>query len=203
MEHSFYKLSAGADVFNSLNELNTLSDSTSFLISAVGDLSKVEFKCPLNEKPIRIEKKLEIITLTGYLTSKDSHLHISVSDSNCNVFGGHLLPGTIVLKSLDILLGAIPNLVQQSKGSEKFSNPTVDIYVLPDCPWSNRAFKLLDSYHIKYNYFLISSDDDFFNISSRTFSNIFPQIFIKNKFIGGYSELEELSNNGSLINLID
>ena len=49
MEHSFYKLSAGADVFNSLNELNMLSYSTSFLISAVGDLSMVEFKCPLNE----------------------------------------------------------------------------------------------------------------------------------------------------------
>ena len=82
MEHSFYKLSEGEDVFNSLNELNKLANSTLFLISAVGDLSKVSFKCPLNEKPIRLEKKLEIITLTGYLTSKDSHLHISVSDEN-------------------------------------------------------------------------------------------------------------------------
>jgi len=159
MEHSFYKLSAGAELFNSLNELNTLSDSTSFLKSAAWDLSKVEFKCPFNEKTIIIEKKLEIITLTGYLASKDSHLHISVSDSNCNVFEGHLLPGTIVLKLLDILFGAIPNLVQQSKGSAKISNSTDDIYVLLDCAWSNRAFKLLDLYHIKYNCFLISSDD--------------------------------------------
>ena len=125
MEYSFYKLSTGADVFNSFDELNMLSDSTSFLISAVGYLSMLEFKCPLNEKLIRNEKKLEIITLTGYLTSKDSHLHSSVSDSNCNVFGGHLFPGTIVLKSLDILLGSIPNLVQQYKGSIKLSNPSV------------------------------------------------------------------------------
>ena len=50
MENWFYELSAGAGVFNSLNELNTIPDSTSFLISAVGDLSKVKFKCPLNEK---------------------------------------------------------------------------------------------------------------------------------------------------------
>ena len=41
MEYSFYKLSTGADVFNSFDELNMLSDSTSFLISAVGYLSKV------------------------------------------------------------------------------------------------------------------------------------------------------------------
>ena len=80
MEHSFYKLSQGADLFNSLNDLQRYSSSTSFLISAVGDLSKVSFKCPLNEKPITIEKKLEIITLSGYLKSTESHLHISVSD---------------------------------------------------------------------------------------------------------------------------
>ena len=61
MEHSFYNLSSGSDVFNSLNELNIHSNLTSFLISAVCDLSKVSFKCPLNEKPIIIEKKREII----------------------------------------------------------------------------------------------------------------------------------------------
>ena len=54
-------------------------NSTSFLISAVGDLSKVTFKCPLNENPIILEKRLEIITLSGYLRSKLSHLHISVA----------------------------------------------------------------------------------------------------------------------------
>ena len=37
--------------------------------------------------------------LSGYVRSSESHFHISVSDENCSVFGGHLLPGTIVLKS--------------------------------------------------------------------------------------------------------
>ncbi len=86
MENSFYRLSSGVDVFNSLNKIHSHSNGTSFLISAVGDLSKVSFKCPLNQKPIIFEKKLEVITLSGYLTSKGSHLHISVSDNNCNVF---------------------------------------------------------------------------------------------------------------------
>ena len=76
MEHQLYKLSSGLDVFNSLNELNTSNNSRSFVINAVGDLSKVSFKCPLNEKPIIIEKKLEIITLSGYLSPTGSHLHV-------------------------------------------------------------------------------------------------------------------------------
>ncbi len=202
MEHFFYKLSSGEDVYNSLIELHMHHDSTSFLLSAVGDLSKVSFKCPLNNKPVVLEKHLEIITLTGYLKSKESHLHISVSDDNCSVFGGHLLSGTTVLRSLDVLIGVTPKLKQESLVRQNQNLASVDIYVLPDCPWSKRALKLLDSFDINYNYNLISNDDEFKIISDRTSVNTFPQIFIKGKFIGGYSELADLSSNGKLAKLI-
>ena len=199
MENYFYKLSSGADVLNSLKELKFNHNETSFLISAVGDLSQVSFKCPSNEKPLTLKKKLEIITLNGYLSSSVSHLHISVADDSCAVFGGHLLPGTLVLKSLDILLGVIPNLKQQFLNQINDNVVIVDIYVLPDCPWSKRALKLLDSIEVKYNYHLINNDDDFKNISNRTSFKTFPQIFIKNEFIGGYSELYNLISNGKFI----
>ena len=77
MEHYFYNFSTGVDVFNSLNELQMDHDSISFLISAVGDLSTVSFKCPLNQKPVILNKKLEIISFTGYLKPSGSHMHIS------------------------------------------------------------------------------------------------------------------------------
>ena len=192
MEHYFYNFSSGVDVYNSLNELHRDHNSTSFLISAVGDLSKVSFKCPLNDKPIIFEKKLEIITLSGYLRSTESHLHISVSDENCSVFGGHLLSGTIVLKSLDVLIGVIPNLNKKSILAQIIILLNVDIYVLPDCPWSKRALKLLDSFHIKYNSYLITNDEEFKKISNITSISTFPQIFINNQFIGGYSELSKI-----------
>ena len=110
-----------------------------FLLRAVGDLSNVSFKCPLNEKPINIQNKLEIIALSGYLKESFSQLHISVSDNNCSVFGGHLLPGSIVFKSVDVLVGVIPNLNQQSISNVNINSPVVDIYVLSDCPWSKRV----------------------------------------------------------------
>ena len=40
-------------------------------------------------------------------------------------------------------------------------------------------------------------------IRNRTFINTFPQIFVKNEFIGGRSELEDLATNGILIKLIN
>ena len=134
MEHYFYNFSTGVDVLNSLNELDIHDNSTSFLISAVGDLSKVSFKCPLNDKQVIFEKKLEIITLSGYVRSHESHIHISASDENCMLFGGHLLAGIIVHKLLDVLIGVIPNLNKTLIGTSKINSATVNIYVLTDCP---------------------------------------------------------------------
>ena len=202
MEHCFYKLSSGVDIFNSLNELNKYDNSTSFLISAVGDFSKVSFKCPSNDKSIILEKKLEIISLSGYIRQDESHLHISVSDENCSVFGGHLLPGSIVLKSLDVLIGVTPYLEKKLITSSINKPASVDIYVLPNCPWSKRAIKLLESAHIKYNSHVITNDDEFKRISNQTSISTFPQIFINNRFIGGYNELSNLSVKGDLIKLI-
>ncbi len=199
MEYYFYNFASGVDVYDSLNELHKYHNSTSFLISAVGDLSKASFKCPSYDKPAIFEKKLEIITLSGYIRSTESHVHISVSDEKCSVFGGHLLSGTTVLKSLDVLIGVIPNLKNRSISSSKYNSLNIDIYVLPDCPWSQRALKLLDSFHIKYNSYLITNDEEFINILNRTTVSTFPQIFINDKFIGGYSELLNLSDKGDLI----
>ena len=202
MEHFFYNFSTGLDVYNSLNNLHRKDNSILFLVSAVGDLSKVSFKCPLNDKPVIFDKKLEIITLSGYIKSTESHVHISVSDENCSVFGGHLLSGTIVLMSLDILIGVIPNLNKTLINSSKHNPLSVDIYFLPDCPWSRRAFRLLDSFHIKYHSHLIDNDEEFIRISKETSTSTFPQIFIDNQFIGGYAELVNLSVSGDLIKLI-
>tara|TARA_B100000700_G_C14469817_1_gene590138 strand:- start:71 stop:238 length:168 start_codon:yes stop_codon:yes gene_type:complete len=49
-------------------------------------------------------------------------------------FGSHLLAGTTVLKSLDILLGVIPDISQHSLYNKINTYANVDIYVLPDCP---------------------------------------------------------------------
>ena len=100
-------------------------NSTSFLIRAVGDISKVSFKCTLDDKPVIFEKKLQIINLIGYIRSTEPHLHISASDENGSVFGENILSGTILLNSLDILNGIIPNLNKKLIGRSRNSPATV------------------------------------------------------------------------------
>ncbi len=62
-----------------MNCIHTITLNLLYL-SAVGDLSKVSFKCPLNDKPVIVEKKFEIINLSVFIRSTESHLPISLSD---------------------------------------------------------------------------------------------------------------------------
>ena len=96
------------------------------------------------------------------------------------------------------MIGGISDLSKTSISTSKYNHARVDIYVLPDCPWSKRALKLLDSSNIKYNSYVITNDEQYKNINNKTSISTFPQIFIDNKFIGGYSELSNMSLRGDL-----
>ena len=47
--------------------------------------------------------ELEIITLQGTISPDGVHLHLSFSDASCQVWGGHLEHGTLVLRGADLL----------------------------------------------------------------------------------------------------
>ena len=94
------------------------------------------------------------------------------------------------------MIGVIPNLNKKLFFNSEHNPAIVDIYVLPNCPWSKRALDLFEDSHIKYNSYVITNDEEFKEISSKSSISTFPQIFINNRFFGGYSELSNLSVNG-------
>jgi predicted DNA-binding protein with PD1-like motif len=52
----------------------------------------------------------EIVSLVGTMESGNSHLHISLSDKEGDVFGGHLKQGSIVGVTAEIVIGELENL---------------------------------------------------------------------------------------------
>ncbi len=81
-----------------------------FILSGIGSLSKASIRFANQEKATVIESKLEIITLDGTLSQYGAHLHISVSNSEGAVIGGHLMEGTQIFTTGEILLGLVPNI---------------------------------------------------------------------------------------------
>lgn len=101
-------LDAGSDVRQSLEALARQEGGQGFVLSVVGNLSQAVFQCPGKAEPTLLRGELEIITLSGTLSPGGVHLHLSFSDGDCRVWGGHLEPGTLVLRGADLLVGFLP-----------------------------------------------------------------------------------------------
>jgi glutaredoxin len=121
------------------------------------------------------------------------HLHLSLSDSDCQVWGGHLEPGTLVLKGADLLVGFLPD--SQPAAPDQ---PAVEVAVLSGCPWSKRALRMLRTLGIPHQVTTISGDAERRALEQRTGSGSLPQVFIEGQCIGGYDDLAELQGRGGL-----
>ena len=191
------KLEKGSDLLISLQAIAKKENKAGYILSIVGNLSKAKIQCPGKQHSTLIKNTLEIISLNGTIDPNHCHLHISFSDGNCNMWAGHLEEGTIILKTADMLIGFLDeNLIKKEKN---IHNKQVQIYIIPDCPWSARAIRMLRTLQVEHEIIVIKNDNDFKSLNKMTKYNSFPQIFINGEFIGGYSELAELHSSGKLI----
>ncbi|APD47793.1 DUF296 domain-containing protein [Synechococcus sp. CS-602] len=192
----------GSDLRLALEQLALEQGASGFVLGVVGNLSQAAFQCPGKAAPTVLQGELEIITLQGTVAPQGVHLHLSLSDSECQVWGGHLEPGSLVLKGADLLVGLLdgplptPAMAQVpaehlpavlSSGST--AEPRVTIAVRPGCPFSWRALRLLRSLDIPH--LVIEPEGE-----SRV-----PQVFIDGALIGGYDALAESNSKGELESL--
>lgn len=80
------------------------------ILSAVGSLSFASIRMA-DESLKTFDQNFEIVSLIGTLSVEGCHLHISLSDKNGTVIGGHLKDGCIIHTTAEIVLGEIPEKV--------------------------------------------------------------------------------------------
>lgn len=191
------KLGPGSDLRRSLEQLAIEHGAAGFVLGVVGNLSRAAFQCAGRSGPTILEGDLEIITLQGTVAPDGVHLHLSLSDSDCQVWGGHLEPGTLVLKGADLLVGFLQDS-PPAPPAQPAVEVAVEVAVLPGCPWSQRALRILRTLGIPHQVTTISGDAEFRALEQRTGSGLLPQVFIEGQFIGGYADLADLQGRGGL-----
>ena len=179
-------LEAGSDVRRSLEQLALEHNAGGFVLSVVGNLSQAAFACPGQSAPTVLAGELEIITLQGTISPDGVHLHLSFSDASCQVWGGHLEHGTLVLRGADLLVGLLSTGTSAALSSSASSEPRVEIAGRPECPFSRRALRMLRTLGIAFVE--IEPDE----------TGPVPQLYIDGVAIGGYNELAELHSRGEL-----
>ena len=80
-----------------------------YVLQGIGSLSVARIRFAGKGAATELRGDLEILTLAGSLSPDGAHLHISVSDADGRVVGGHVAPGCIVRTTAEILLAQLPD----------------------------------------------------------------------------------------------
>jgi len=192
------KLAPGSDLRLSLEELAQRDGISGFVLGVVGNLTKASFQCPGQAEPTVLEGDLEVITLNGTFSPEGVHLHLSLSDGACQVWGGHLEPGTIVQKGVDLLIGVLEQREGRPARQTAAATPRIEIAVLPGCPWCSRALRILRTLDLPHTVTTVNDDAAFQAVQQRSGMTTFPQVFIDGSVIGGYDDLAAMQAAGEL-----
>lgn len=107
------RLHPGDDLRESLAALpDELDTGAAFILSAIGSLKPAALRFAGAKTATMIEDDTEILSLAGTLTRRavgGPHVHMAVSDAAGAVFGGHLMAGSIVRTTAEIVIGIAPD----------------------------------------------------------------------------------------------
>ncbi len=105
------RLKPGSDPKLSLIEFaKTHKLKAASVVSAVGSLSDTVLRYANQKDPTKLSGFREVLSFSGTFSDEASHLHLSVADGKGAVLGGHLVEGSKVYTTLEIVILSYPDL---------------------------------------------------------------------------------------------
>ena len=103
--HAF-RLTKGMDLKKSIEDYVVEHKIKSgVILSGVGCVYKAVLRTADGVTVVTLDNHYEIVSVTGTLSVDGCHIHISLSDNDLNVIGGHLKDGCLVNVTAEIVLG--------------------------------------------------------------------------------------------------
>lgn len=108
METFPLRLMPGADLKAALDDLvREKGWPAAIVLTGIGSLEVAMIRLADRDVATRVPGPLEILSLGGTLSLDGSHLHITVSDGDGQVVGGHLKEGAIVRTTAEVVIGIL------------------------------------------------------------------------------------------------
>jgi len=97
------------------------------IVTCVGSLTRAVIRYADQKDGVALDGRFEIVSLVGAFTGDGGHLHIAVSDKDGRTVGGHLMDGSTVYTTAEIV---ITELVGLRFTREKDAQTTYDELVV-------------------------------------------------------------------------
>ncbi len=105
------RLLPGSDLKKSLLLLAKEQNlKAAFILTCVGSLEEAAIRMAGAGEVKQFSDKLEILSLNGTFSMRGGHFHITASDKNGRVFGGHLMEGCMIYTTAEIVIGEAPGM---------------------------------------------------------------------------------------------
>lgn len=88
---------------------------TASIVSAVGSVSSMKVRIADGETIVSDDQNREVLSLSGTLINGKIHAHIGAISTRMDVFGGHLMEGSIVHTTMEITLLDLSEDVQAER----------------------------------------------------------------------------------------
>ena len=106
------RLHPGDDLRGKLTEfIKEHKIQAAYIITCVGSLKQVTLRLANRNETQTWKQSFEITSLTGTLSPDGNHLHISLADKDGATIGGHLMEGSLISTTAEIIIGEAPDLI--------------------------------------------------------------------------------------------
>ncbi|MBL0917750.1 MAG: DNA-binding protein [Hydrogenophaga sp.] len=104
------RLNPGDDLRAALQAaMRAKGQQAAFVVAGIGSLVDARLRFAAEDGAFVVQGPSEILTLSGSLGADHAHLHMSVSDAQGRVFGGHVLAGCVVRTTAEVLIAWLPD----------------------------------------------------------------------------------------------
>lgn len=109
MSYCAFRLHPGDDLYDAVTAQATASGPASHaVVTCVGSLTTCRIRLAgataTDQKVSELAGPFEIVSLVGTIAGDRAHLHVSVADKTGAVFGGHLMTGSKVDTTAEVVL---------------------------------------------------------------------------------------------------
>lgn len=111
MQTHCLRLTPGQDLKQALQAFaQAESLAAGVILTALGSFTQASLRFAAASEGTVIGGPLELISLSGTLSSHGMHLHGAVADGKGRVYGGHIMPGCLIRTTAEIAVANLPHL---------------------------------------------------------------------------------------------
>lgn len=122
MKIHIFRLKPAQDLFDSIESF--VADKkieAGCVLSAVGSLTHATLRLANRKTYNQYDGHFEIVSMTGTVSIRGSHLHVAISDGDGVTIGGHLVSGCKIYTTAEVVIAEFEDVVYRRELLEKDS----------------------------------------------------------------------------------